>query len=333
MVNSYCNCASITPEAGYRPSLSFILNHQPFKSHHLPYQYHQSLSTSQIQPPPQQQHQPPSKKRNVTFSPTCTVVLDTRRRDPVVVTNNNTEDNHDTISKVAAVDPSKAVLYYTKSELSAMHLETKVSCTLSKALLSPEQYQLAKAARLDTIFAPPSLRGLELMIYPTRRKNKYLAIRSILKYQAMLNSKTNRSATTKEEENDVLSVETKQLALATASAKLTAWSSLVAAETGRLDALAAYDEALEDCYHYYLVPKNKEEAIVEAVAQSSRAPFLVHKKDTTPDYAAPPLPTATTTYHPTLPRQERRLSRRVTMDKEQPQQQKHTLLKKRKILL
>lgn len=198
-----------------------------------------------------------------------------------------------------------------------MHRENQVLCTLSQALLSPEQYQLAKAARQDTIFAPPSLRGLELMIYPTRRKNKYLAIRSVLKYQAMLNSKMNHSAATKEEEEDVLSVEMTQLALATASAKLTAWSSLVAAETGRLDSLAAYDGALGDCYHY-LVPKNKEEA------------FLVHKKDTTPDYTAPPLPTATTTYHPTLPRQERRWSRRVTMDNEQPQ---HKLLKKRKILL
>ena len=33
MVNFNCNHTSITPEAGYRPSISFFLNHQSFKSY------------------------------------------------------------------------------------------------------------------------------------------------------------------------------------------------------------------------------------------------------------------------------------------------------------
>jgi hypothetical protein len=103
--------------------------------------------------------------------------------------------------------------------------------------------------------------------------------------------------------------------------------------------LAAYDGAFLRDYYHFLVPKNKEEeaaAADEDVAQSSSAPFPVHEKITAPEYTAPPppprpLPTATTTYHPILPRQERRWSRRVTMDREEPPQ--HKLLKKRKILL
>ena len=74
-----------------------------------------------------------------------------------------------------------------------------------------------------------TLRGLELIMYPKRKQNKLLAHRSLLKYQQLLNSKPN------------LGPERKVQLLAAASEKLNQWSSLVALETARLDALRAYD--------------------------------------------------------------------------------------------
>lgn len=198
-------------------------------------------------------------EKRVTFSPTCTVVLDTRRGSP-------------------HTKQEKSKLYYSKDELSTMYLETQAICTLSRAL-GPENgkhdmnnsvaLQLAEAARRDCIFAPEALRGLELILYPTRRKNKILAQKSFLKYQALLNSKCPN-----------LSIEHKQVALALASAKLNAWSSLVAAETGRLDALSAYEAD-------YLIP------VKEPVSLSTPFAFYKNKK------------------------QERRWSRRVTLEEEQ----------------
>ena len=73
-----------------------------------------------------------------------------------------------------------------------------------------------------------TLRGLELIMYPKRKQNKILAQRSLLKYQQLLKSKPHLS--TEREE-----------ALAIASTKLNLWSTMVAIETARLDALRAYD--------------------------------------------------------------------------------------------
>lgn len=74
-----------------------------------------------------------------------------------------------------------------------------------------------------------TLRGLELIMFPKRKRNKMLALRSLLKYQQLLKSKPH------------LSTERKEQALAMASVKLNLWSTKVAIETARLDALRAYD--------------------------------------------------------------------------------------------
>jgi len=74
-----------------------------------------------------------------------------------------------------------------------------------------------------------TLRGLELIMYPKRKQNKILAQRSLLKYQQLLKSKPH------------LSTERREEAMAIASTKLNLWSTMVAIETARLDALRAYD--------------------------------------------------------------------------------------------
>lgn len=308
------------------------------------HQHDQRYPTIQMQQ--QQIRSPPLVKKKVSFSPTCTVVLDNRRRDLDISTNTTN-----------AKEDSTNVLYYTKSELNTMYRETRTICSLSRALApdhpdhddsitnsndSSVTRLLVKAARQDTIFAPESLRGLELMIYPTRRKNKYLAMQSFLKYQALLNSK-------KHAHQDVLSSEQKALALAIASTKLTAWSSLVAAETGRLDALAAYDAD-------YLIPttsistgiEEKEEVAVAALLDTP-FPFYMKQKATTRTNATSiaPTTTAASTVTTTAPittaapmnthimnhiKQERRWSRRVTVDVDEEQKVTNSS-KRRKIML
>ena len=114
-----------------------------------------------------------------------------------------------------------------------------------------------------------TLRGLELIMYPTRKQNKSLAQRSLIKYQTLLNSKSN------------MSPERKCQALAVASVKLNLWSSLVAMETARLDALRAYDGD-------YLIP------IAQPVNIISPFPFYKKRQRTT---------------------MARRGSRRITFDK------------------
>jgi len=166
-------------------------------------------------------------------------------------------------------------------------------------------------------------------------------MQSILKYQALLNSK-------KHVHQDALSAEQKALALAIASTKLTAWSSLVAAETGRLDALAAYDAD-------YLIPttsistgiEEKEEVAVAALLDTP-FPFYKKQKSATRTNTAAIAPTTTdsTAVTTTTPltyantnidrvKQERRWSRRVTVevDEEPEEKTSSSASKRRKIML
>lgn len=161
-----------------------------------------------------------SAKKKVHFKPTCTV-------------------RTHTCSGVTKEEKLK--LYYSKNDLKVMTLEAQAIILLSQEL--PDIHNsgtLITMERRDSMLglddgsqdneALDSLRGLELIMYPKRKKNKQLALKSLLKYQSFLNSKKPK-----------VGAERKHLALASASTKLNRWSSLVALETARLDALRAFE--------------------------------------------------------------------------------------------
>jgi hypothetical protein len=164
-------------------------------------------------PPPTHESTEPAKK-TVTFKSTCTVRVPRRREDEIV------ED--------------KTRLYYTRAELNMIKLEATALCMLSRALPAIEGSG-THLDRRDSIInkscalATDTPRGLERAMYPARDRTKIIAMRSLLKYQRLLDAKPN------------LTSEEKRLALAGASRKLTAWSTLVAMETARWDALRAHD--------------------------------------------------------------------------------------------
>ena len=157
----------------------------------------------------------PKKEKTVTFEPTCTV------RTPYCDEGPTVED--------------KSRLYYSRNELRMMNLEANALCILSRALPAIECSGTHLLDRRDSVIkksrdvAKDTPRGLELTMYPARRRTKFIANKSLLRYQSLLDAKPNVSG------------ETRLLALAGASRKLTAWSALVAAETARWDALRAYD--------------------------------------------------------------------------------------------
>lgn len=165
---------------------------------------------------PNMEERPPLVKKKVTFKPTATVRTYSRDNGGV------TEDQ-------------KSTLYYSKNELNIFHLEVKAIYTLSQGLPHVRNSgALLETARDSTIPARgdddevDSLRGVEMLLFPLRMRNKLLARKSLLKYQAMLNSKPGVGG------------EQKRAALAAASARLSRWSSLVAAETARLDSVRAH---------------------------------------------------------------------------------------------
>ena len=148
------------------------------------------------------------------------------------------------VRKVHSIQHSKeekSKLYYSKKELQMFNLEARAICILSQDLpektnsgtiLEPSRRSIYGLEGNDNdaavSAATDSLRGLEIMMYPKRNKNKWIARRSLLKYQTILKSRPN------------MTTEQRHISLAAASAKLNAWSSAVAVETGRLDALRAY---------------------------------------------------------------------------------------------
>jgi hypothetical protein len=158
------------------------------------------------------------KRKGVSFKPTATVrTFSSRQRK------NMTKEE-------------KSRLYYSKEELNIFSLEAKAICTLSQDLPGKRNSgTLFEATDSCTIGSNErgdevdSLRGLELLVYPRRTQNKLLAQKSLLKYQAFLNTKPG------------MTEERKSQALAMASTKLTLWSSVVAAQTAQLDALRAYE--------------------------------------------------------------------------------------------
>ena len=158
---------------------------------------------------------------------------------------NSSHDNKEEMSKI----------YYTKKELDVFNLEARAICTLSQDLpgttprdsilrLHCESNDAEAAAYTDR------LRGLEQIMYPKRKLNKYLAQRSLLKYQTILNSRPNMTS------------EQKHRALAAASTKLNSWSVAVAVETGRLDALRAYSGD-------YMIPIVASQAVAGSISIDS----------------------------------------------------------------
>jgi len=213
------------------------------------------------------------KKRCVTFKPTCTV----RTYKYNIITEEEKED-----------------LYYSKQELDIFNLEAHAIVTLSLELpdvrntathLAMERHEASsicspkhRTEAAESSSARETLRGLELHMYPKRKQNKLLARKSLLKYQNLLNSK-----------QPSLSPQRKQLALAAASSKLNLWSSLVALETARLDVLWAYEGG---GLHGVGIPVVPPMTII--------APFPLYKKRRHQQQQRK------------HPRQERRVSRRIT---------------------
>lgn len=157
-------------------------------------------------------------KRRVSFKPTATV-----RTYHSCHANGMTKEE-------------KSKLYYSRQELKVFNLEAQAICILSQELpaiqnsgtfLTLARESTGGVANDDD--ATDSLRGLELMMFPKRRHNKLLAQRAFLKYQTRLNSRPG------------ITSERRHRALAAASAKLSLWSSLIALETARLDAVRAFD--------------------------------------------------------------------------------------------
>lgn len=190
----------------------------------------------------------PAKKK-VTFKPTCTVRTHAAR---------------------GITKDEKSKTYYSKDQLKLMVLEANAICTLSQELpdIRNSGTLLTMEERRDSMLgleddndchgsgeALDSLRGLELVMFPKRKQNKLLAQKSLLKYQTFLNSKQPN-----------VGVERKHMALAAASAKLNRWSSLVAMETARLDALRAFDGD-------YLIPIDITKQPMDVVS-----PFSFFKK-------------------------------------------------------
>jgi hypothetical protein len=157
------------------------------------------------------------ERKTVTFKPTCTVQTPLSRED-------------------ATAEEDKSRLYYSKSELEMMNLKANALCILSRALPAIEGSGTHLLERRDSVIEKPGRavakdtpRGLELRMYPTRARRKIVANRILLRYQRLLDAKPNMNG------------EARLLALAGASGRLTAWSTLVAAETARWDAVRAHD--------------------------------------------------------------------------------------------
>ena len=179
-------------------------------------------------------------KKTVSFKPTCAVRITHGCEDSIV--------------------DDKSRLFYSRHELEMMKLEASALCVLSRDLpVAAASAGTHLLDRRDSILtrtravATDTPRGLELAMYPARRNIKLIAKQSFLRYQRLLDTKAN------------LGSEERQLALAGASMRLTGWSTLVAMETARWDALRAYD------WDGYPIPVVYEPVVITS-------PFPFYKK-------------------------------------------------------
>ena len=155
-------------------------------------------------------------KRNVTFNPTCTVRTPTCR---------------------SITDEEKLASYYNKNELRSMKREAVNGLLQLHATVSEQ-----RPDSIDSAITTDTLRGMELVLQPQRRKNRELVRQSVLKYQMLLDSKSN------------LTDEQRHLRLAHITAKLNRWSSHVAFQTAWRDACEAVDFSPETMMDYHCSP-------------------------------------------------------------------------------
>lgn len=196
---------------------------------------HQSQAVEQRPPPVQTMVSSTAKgaKKRVTFKSTATM----RTFSP--------SDGG------ATTEEEKSKLHYSKRELDIFNLEVEVACTLSQELPHVRNAGTLLPSDEDG-GAGDSLRGLELLMYPKRRRKRVLIRRTFLEYQSLLKSRSGVDG------------ERRRAALAEASAKLNTWASLVAVETARLDSRRAYDE------ENYKIPIGTPKTLALALRQRSR---------------------------------------------------------------
>lgn len=139
----------------------------------------------------------------------------------------------------------KAELYYSKNDIYNFMRENK-EIALSHNEFTQKMYSRDCTGEQDdnrsnlAAEGDGFLRGIEMLIYPQRSQNKFIARKALMKYQTYL--KTKRTDIT---------IEQKAKAMRSASEKLSKWSHLVAQETARLDSLRAYDAE-------YLIPLDEQ---------------------------------------------------------------------------
>lgn len=117
-------------------------------------------------------------------------------------------------------DEEKSCSHYSMRELKGFSGEVKKLAPSSESFTS------------SGIAADPSFRGLEIRLCPVRAQNSKVVRKAVLKYQQQLTGDSRKTP------------EKKARSLAALSCKVNSWSSLVAQETARLDALRAteYDK-------------------------------------------------------------------------------------------
>lgn len=143
-------------------------------------------------------------ERKVTFYPTCTVRTPTCR---------------------SITDEEKIASYYTKEELRIMKRDS-VNGLLQTLSERPDSIHSDTAVTNTPTDTP---RGLELILDPQRRKNRQVVQKSIIRYQMILNAKSE------------LTDEQRHVRLAHITAKLNRWTSHVAFQTAWRDACDAVD--------------------------------------------------------------------------------------------
>ena len=122
--------------------------------------------------------------------------------------------------------------HYSKDEMAAFSLEVKKAVSRAPSVQSACcVVHACEGDCLAGLEADPALRGGGHYLCVHRVRNKYLVRKALLKYKRSLNAVHPSSKTREEKLNS----------LASASAKLSHWSRMVAMETARLDSLRAYD--------------------------------------------------------------------------------------------
>mmetsp|Transcript_16240 Transcript_16240/g.32912 ORF Transcript_16240/g.32912 Transcript_16240/m.32912 type:complete len:231 (+) Transcript_16240:120-812(+) len=146
----------------------------------------------------------------------------------------------------------KSCLFYTPNELASFSTEAKAvrnSCSDKPPI--PAQKCLEPLIHYN-------LRGLELQISSERVRNKFLATKTVTKYQAYFAIQD-------------MTPDQRAVCLAGVTAKMTRWSKDVAIETARLDSIIAYEG--EFCGRHIVT-----NALVQTPVEISEFPELTKRR-------------------------------------------------------